>query len=51
VPHQALDKAYGSGEIRALAKEFAYSACIRSRGEEGQAIKHKVGFKTRRWVS
>jgi transposase len=46
-----LDKAYDSGEVRALVHEFAYTAHIRSRGEEAQAIKHQVGFKARRWVA
>jgi len=46
-----LDKAYDSGEVRALVKEFAYTAYIRSRGEEAQAIKRQVGFKARRWVA
>jgi len=31
-------------------KEFLYTAHIRARGEEAQAIKHEAGFKARRWV-
>ena len=46
-----LDKAYDSSEVKALVKEFAYTAHICSRGEEAQAIKHQVGFKARRWVA
>jgi len=46
-----LDKAYDSGQVRSLVKEFAYTAHICSRGEEAQAIKHQVGFKARRWVA
>ncbi len=42
-----LDKGYDSGEVRDLVKEFGYTAHIRSRGEEAQAIKHKAGFKAR----
>jgi len=45
-----LDKAYDSGEVRDLVKEFGYTAHIRARGEEAQAIKHEAGFKARRWV-
>jgi transposase len=45
-----LDKAYDSGEVRDLVKEFGYTAHIRARGEEAQAIKHETGFKARRWV-
>jgi len=45
-----LDKAYDSGEVRDLVKEFVYTAHICSRGQEAQAIKHQVGFKARRWV-
>jgi hypothetical protein len=33
-----LDKAYDSGEVRDLVKEFGYTAHIRARGEEAQAI-------------
>jgi len=45
-----LDKGYDSGEVRDLVKAFGYTAYIRSRGEEAQAIKHEAGFKARRWV-
>ena len=45
-----LDKAYDSAEVRELVKEFGYTAHIRSRGEEAQAIKREAGFKARRWV-
>jgi putative transposase len=45
-----LDKGYDYDEVRALADEFAYTAHIRARGEEAQAIKHEAGFKARRWV-
>lgn len=45
-----LDKGYDYDEIRALAAEFGYTAHIRARGEEAQAIKHEAGFKARRWV-
>jgi transposase len=45
-----LDKGYDYDEARALAREFGYTAHIRTRGEEAQAIKHEAGFKVRRWV-
>ena len=45
-----LDKGYDYDEVRDLVKEFQYTAHIRARGEEAQAIKHEAGFKARRWV-
>ena len=36
--------------MRDLVKEFGYTAHIRARGEEAQAIKREAGFKARRWV-
>ncbi len=33
-----------------MVKEFGYTAHIRSRGEEAQAIKRQAGSKARRWV-
>ena len=45
-----LDKGYDYDEVRDLAKEFWYTAHIRTRGEEAQAIKREAGFKARRWV-
>ena len=45
-----LDKGYDYGEVRNLAQEFQYTAHIRSRGEEAQVIKRRIGFKARRWV-
>lgn len=45
-----LDKGYDSDEVRDLVKEFGYTACIRSRGQEAQAIKRQAGFQARRWV-
>ena len=46
-----LDKGYDYDEVRDLAREFGYTAHIRARGEEAQAIKHEAGFKARRWVT
>lgn len=45
-----LDKGYDYDEVRALAKEFGFTAHIRCRGEEAKAIKNVAGFKARRWV-
>jgi putative transposase len=45
-----LDKGYDYTEVRNLAEEFQFTAHIRARGEEAQAIKRKAGFKARRWV-
>jgi len=45
-----LDKGFDYDETRDLAREFLYTAHIRARGEEAQAIKHEVGFRARRWV-
>ena len=45
-----LDKGYDYDEVRELAKEFGYTAHIRSRGEEAQALKCSVRHKARRWV-
>jgi transposase len=33
-----------------LAAEFGFTAHIRSRGEEAQALKREAGFRARRWV-
>lgn len=45
-----LDKGYDYEEVRGLLKEFRFTAHIRSRGEEAQAIKRRAGFQARRWV-
>jgi len=45
-----LDKGYDFSEVREILKEFAFTAHIRARGEEAQAIKREAGFKARRWV-
>lgn len=45
-----LDKGYDYNEVRELAVEFSYTAHIRARGEEAQAIKREAGYKARRWV-
>ncbi len=45
-----LDKGCDYDEVRALAQEFGYTAHIRSRGEEAQALKRNARHKARRWV-
>jgi transposase len=45
-----MDKGYDYGEVRQVLAEFGFTAHIRCRGEEAQAIKKKAGFKARRWV-
>lgn len=45
-----LDKGYDYDEVRALLEEFGFTAHIRARGEEAQAIKKQAGYKARRWV-
>jgi putative transposase len=45
-----LDKGYAYDEVRELAVEFAFTAHIRSRGEEAQELKRKARAKARRWV-
>ena len=49
-PGMCLDQGYDYDEARELADAFGYTAHIRARGEEAQAIKHAAGFKARRWV-
>ncbi len=46
-----LDKGYDYQEIRDLAREFLFTAHIRSRGEEARKLKRDARFKARRWVS
>jgi transposase len=45
-----LDKGYDYDEVRALLAEFGFTAHIRARGEEAQALKREAGYKARRWV-
>jgi transposase len=44
-----LDKGYDYTEVPQILKEFGFTAHIRARGEEAQAIKREAGFKARRW--
>ena len=45
-----LDKGFDYPEVYALLAEFGFTAHIRARGEEAQALKRRAGFKARRWV-
>jgi putative transposase len=45
-----LDKGYDYDEVRALVAEFGFTAHVKARGEEAQALKRQAGFKARRWV-
>jgi IS5 family transposase len=45
-----LDKGYDYDEVRAIVEEFGFTAHIRSRGEEAQALKREAQAKARRWV-
>lgn len=45
-----LDKGYDFDEVRETVQAFGFTAHIRARGEEAQAIKREAGFKARRWV-
>ena len=45
-----LDKGYDYNEVRELAKEFQFTAHIRSRGEEAKLIQRSARFRARRWV-
>lgn len=45
-----LDKGYDYQEVRETLDEFGFTAHIRSRGEEAQALKHEAGKRARRWV-
>jgi transposase len=46
-----LDKGYDFDEVRDLAREFRFTAHIRSRGEEAKLIRRSARFKARRWVA
>jgi putative transposase len=45
-----LDKGYAYQEVRDILAEFGFTAHIRARGEEAQALKEKAGQRARRWV-
>jgi putative transposase len=45
-----LDQGYDYANTRELVREFGFTAHVRARGEEAQAIKREAGFRARRWV-
>lgn len=45
-----LDKGYDYREVRDILYEFGFTAHIRSRGEEAQALRTEAGYRARRWV-
>ena len=45
-----LDKGFDFPEVYELLAEFGFTAHVRSRGEEAQALKRRAGFQARRWV-
>src|SRR5215831_13417984 len=45
-----LDKGYDYSEVYELLAEFGFTAHVRSRRQEADAIKHEAGFRARRWV-
>jgi len=45
-----MDKGYDYDEVREIVDEFGFTAHIRSRGEEIQALKRNARTKARRWV-
>jgi len=48
--HLCLDAGYDYDFVRDLVAEFGFTAHVRSRGEEAQAIKREAGYRARRWV-
>ncbi len=45
-----MDKNYDRREIYDLLQEFGFTAHVRARGEEAQALKRSARAKARRWV-
>lgn len=45
-----LDRGYDYGELYELLDEFGFTAHVRSRRQEADAIKNEAGFRARRWV-
>lgn len=45
-----LDKGYDYDEVRDILQEFGFTAHIRTRGEEAQALREDARKKARRWV-
>ena len=45
-----MDKGYDYAAVREIVQEFGFTAHMRARGEEAQALNRQAGFKARRWV-
>jgi len=45
-----LDQGYDDTEVRDTLKEFSFTAHMRARGEEAQALQTEAGCRARRWV-
>ena len=45
-----MDKGDDYAAVRERVQEFGFTAHIRARGEEAQALNRQAGFKARRWV-
>jgi transposase len=45
-----MDKGYDYKAVRETVAEFGFTAHIKARGEEAEAIKREAGIKARRWV-
>ena len=45
-----LDKGYDYPAVRAILAEFGFTAHIRARREEAQALAQEAGKRARRWV-
>lgn len=45
-----LDRGYDFSEVYELLDEFGFTAHVRSRRQEADAIKNEAGFRARRWV-
>ena len=49
-PGRCLDKGDDEDEVRELLAACEFTAHMRARGEEAQALKREAGYKARRWV-
>jgi transposase len=45
-----LERGYDYSEVHELVGQFGFTAHIRSRKQEADAIRHEAGFRARRWV-
>jgi len=44
-----LDKGYDYNEVYEVLDQVGFTAHVRSRREEADALKHEAGFRARRW--